>query len=189
MTPGGIGIYIRNELHTRDRKIQQLRVAVIMIILYLVVQILTGCAGYTYNGIRGEDLKKPTLGIVAGFVSSYVVHMAGHLATAEIMGYDWHIDGTSEIIEGHMSDRDARLFAMAGFASQLAIGYGMRWCGVRNDFSRGYNTATLFEIATYPINPFLRGGGDDLDFLDSHGGNSAIAYGLSTAAAINLINE
>jgi len=155
--------------------------------ILLAAILLSGCSGWTYNGIRGQDLRHPTWSMAAGFATTFAVHTAGHLLAAHAMGYDCHISGTSEIIDGPMDAGDARVFAAAGYGAQLAVGYGMKLWGVDNDFTRGYNAGTMLEIVAYPVLGFMRsGGGNDLDYFAANGGDKDVLYGVASTLAVGL---
>lgn len=123
----------------------------IFAILILLQLLPVGCSSWTYNGINGDDIRNPTWSMAAGAVASMAVHMAGHVAYAQFTGHDWHIEGQSEIIDGKMSDSDGAWFGRAGFLAQIGSGYLFRISGIDNDFTKGWNAAALFEVATYPL--------------------------------------
>lgn len=156
--------------------------------LYLItigVLLLSGCSGWTYNGIRGEDLRHPSGGLVAGAVSSFVVHTAGHIAWCSIEGKKWHFDGLSEMVDGNLTDSEAAWMGRAGFVAQLGVGWGMKLAGVENDFTQGYNAATMFEVVSYPMWAGIRGPGDDLEMI-GRGGNEQLEWGIYSALAVRL---
>jgi hypothetical protein len=150
------------------------------IMAIMALLFLSGCAGWTYNGLTAEDIKEPSWGMAAGFAATYAVHCIGHLATAEIMGYDWHMEGVSEIIDGEMNPTEKTIFAMAGFAIQIAAGYFMG----DSEFGRGFKTGTAFHVVTYPlINPVLNGNGDDIEMAE----NGMLFWGGAAVLAVDQL--
>jgi hypothetical protein len=146
----------------------------------IAIMFLSGCAGWTYNGLTPEDLKNPSWKMAAGFAATYAVHCAGHIVSAEIMGYDWHMEGVSEIIDGKMNNTEKTVFAMAGFATQIAAGYFMG----DGDFGRGFKTGTAFHVVTYPIvNPILNGNGNDIDMAE----NGMMFWGGAAVLAVDQL--
>lgn len=161
-----------------------------MIALYVVLS-LYGCSGWTYNGIRGDDLRKAsgrdlaTMGL--GVAATYAVHTAGHVIAAEVMGKDWHYDGLSEIVDGELSRSEAQWFARAGFVSQLSVGYFAKAMDSDGPFWKGYNAGTAFEISTYPImNRAANNNGDDIKMLDDNGGSGDVEWAAYTALSFGL---
>lgn len=150
----------------------------------------SGCSGYTYNGIRADQIKDMTWKHAAGAaVSVFIVHPAGHIAYAQLTGHDWHIEGSSEIVDGAMTDSDAAWFGRAGFLLQLAFGYGAKAAGCKSGFWDGYNLGTQFEIMTYPLRRnSIEGGGDDFEMMD-RSGNAWAEWALYSALAAGLSVE
>lgn len=156
-----------------------IRTTIITILIFL-----TGCSGYTYNGLRYEDIKNPSLSIVAGVIASYAVHTISHMAYAEFADIDYDFDAFSEMFNGHVSDHDAAWFGRAGFIGQLSIGYGMKCLGIENDFTRGYNSAAMFQITTYPAWRSIIEG-DDFELID-RSGNSTLEWAIYSGLAVGL---
>jgi hypothetical protein len=150
--------------------------------------LLSGCSGWTYNGIRGEDLQRPSAKMLAGAGTSFVVHTTGHFVAMLIMGKELHFEGLSEITNDELTDAEAAWFGRAGFLAQVGFGYGMKLAGVKGDFIRGYNAATVFEVVTYPMWQPIRGKGDDLELIErGQGGQAATAeWAFWSGAAIGL---
>ena len=152
---------------------------------------LCACSGWTYNGIRGDDLRHAsgrdiaTMGL--GVAATYAAHTLGHVAAAEVMGKPWHYAGLSEIVDGQMSSGQAAWFGRSGFLSQLAIGYGMRAASANGYFAKGYYAGTAFEVATYPVmnRAANSGGGDDYAMI-ARNGDKGLEYAAYTTLAIGL---
>ena len=171
---------------------EALTVAVMFSTVFLWLWILSGCSGWTYNGIRGDDLRRASGSDLAamglGVATTYAIHSLGHVATAEIMGKPWHYYGLSEIVDGQMSDCQAAWFGRSGFIAQLSFGYAMSHIrGIPGYFQKGYNSGTLFEISTYPAmnRAFNSGGGDDFEMIGRNG-NPDLEYASYTALALGL---
>jgi hypothetical protein len=73
----------------------------------ICILLLFGCANYTYNGIRGEDLQHPSAKMLAGAGTSFVVHTVGHFAVMSAMGKELHFEGLSEITNDELTDAEA----------------------------------------------------------------------------------
>ena len=159
-------------------------------LLLFATLFIVSCSGWTYNGISGEDLRaggvKEYAQMIGGGVLSAGVHLAGHALAYQAYGVSWHLDGLTEMAEERMSDSEAAMIGRAGPLLQLAVGYGMKWAGIDNAFTRGYNTVTLLEIGTYPAVDSFNGGGSDLDMIDrdSDAGAEWIVY-TGLAAGLN----
>ena len=139
---------------------------------------LTGCAGWKINGVDFSQMDGGDfIAAAAGVGTSFAIHSLSHMAACEAMGGDCHYDGTSEIANG-LSDAEMDVFGHAGFVGQLAVGYAMKWAGVKNSFSTGYNAGTLAEIALYPITTPMVCEGNDINYT----GHAAWA-GYTLAAA------
>lgn len=158
-----------------------------MTALGIVLLWLAGCSGWTYNGIRGEDLKHLNGKHVVGFAGAYAVHCASHLLTAEMMGKDWTFDGFSEIVDGPMTGSQAQWFARSGYVGQLAVGYGLKIVGAHNNYTIGYNAGCMTQIMLYPATRnWSPGVGDDLAMIGANGGNEWAEWGVYSALAVGL---
>lgn len=161
-----------------------------LIVLILISVFVCSCSGFTYNGIRGDDLRNASIGdaaaIGAGIGARFLVHWAGHVAYFEANGIDWHQEGLSEIVETRLSDSEAAWGGRAGFLSELGVGYAMKLLGFDNKFTRAYNTASMVSIAVYPAsNEILVGNGGDFDMIDRDS-NGDLEWAAYTALAIGL---
>jgi hypothetical protein len=161
-----------------------------LIIAALLLSMATGCANYTYNGIRGEDLQHPTLEMAAGIGTAFVVHASGHFVAMAVMGHELHFEGLSEVTDDELTDSEAAWFGRAGFLTANGVGWAAKALGAKGRFWRGYNAGVAFETATYPMWDNVRGEGDDLKMIDRHGYGS-LEWGLWSASSIflNLDNK
>jgi hypothetical protein len=157
----------------------------IRILIIIFCLLFVGCANYTYNGIRGEDLQHPTLEMVAGVGTAFVVHATGHFVAMSIMGHELHFEGLSEITNDELTDSEAAWFGRAGFIAADGLGWTAKALGAKGDFWKGYNAGVAFETATYPMWDNVRGDGDDLKMIDRHGYGS-LEWGLWSASSIGL---
>jgi hypothetical protein len=146
---------------------------------------VSGCSGWVYNGVRGEDLQHPTLEMAAGVGTAFVVHATGHFVAMSIMGHELHFEGLSEVTDDELTDSEAAWFGRAGFLAADGVGWVAKALGARGDFWRGYNAGVVFETATYPMWQPVRGDGDDLRLIDRDGDGN-LEWGLWSAAAIGL---
>jgi hypothetical protein len=156
--------------------------------IIILAIVCMGCSGWTYNGIKGEDIWADPVSAGAGVLTEIAVHWAGHVAWAQLNGKDWHQEGDREIIDGPLTDAEAAWFGRAGFVASLGVGWAARLMGVDRDdvFWKAYNTASLMEIVTYPI---VRGWNDgDLELM-GRGGNAPLEWGAYSLLAGALIVE
>jgi hypothetical protein len=156
-----------------------------LIIAALVLSMATGCANYTYNGVRGEDLQHPTLEMAAGVGTAFVVHATGHFVAMSIMGHELHFEGLSEVTNDKLTGPEAAWFGRAGFLAADGLGWAAKALGAKGDFWKGYNAGVAFETTTYPMWDNVRGDGDDLKLIDRHGYGS-LEWGLWSASSIGL---
>jgi hypothetical protein len=157
---------------------------------------MSGCANYTYNGVRGEDLRRPSMKMVAGVGMAFVTHMAGHFAACQLMGKKARFEGLSEVVDGEMTDEQAAWFGRAGFLTANGIGWVAKAFGYEGEFWKGYNAGVMFETATYPLPMWrmIRGDGDDLKLIDRGGlgggsGSGSLEWGLWSISSIGLNYE
>jgi len=150
-----------------------------------VAILLPGCSGWVYNGVRGEDLRHPTLEMAAGVGTAFVVHATGHFVAMSAMGHELHFEGLSEVTDDELNDSEAAWFGRAGFLAADGVGWAAKALGAKGDFWRGYNAGVAFETMTYPMWQPIRGEGDDLRLIDRDGDGS-LEWGLWSAAALGL---
>jgi hypothetical protein len=146
---------------------------------------MCGCSGWTYNGIRGEDLQHPTLEMAVGVGTAFVVHATGHFVAMSIMGKELHFGGLSEVTNDELTDSEAAWFGRSGLLTANGVGWAAKALGAKGDFWKGYNAGVAFETATYPMWDNIRGDGDDLKMIDRHGYGS-LEWGMWSAAALGL---
>jgi len=164
---------------------------IIIVVLMMALCVFNGCSGWTYNGIRGDDLRMATgkdiVAMCAGGATTFAIHTLGHIAAAEAMDKPWHFSGLSEIVDGTMSNDQAAWFGRSGFLAQLAVGYGLKACGIDGYFAKGYTAGTVIEIATYPArhDVYNSGGGDDFAMIE-RSGDKDLEYVTYTALALGL---
>jgi hypothetical protein len=162
----------------------------LVIILILMLSMVIGCANYTYNGIRGEDLQHPTMEMAAGVGTAVAVHALGHFVASAIMGKELHLEGLSEMTNDELTDSEAAWFGRAGFLAANGVGWAAKALGAKGRFWRGYNAGVAFETMTYPMWDNVRGDGDDLKMIDRQGYGS-LEWGLWSVSSIflNLDNK
>lgn len=142
---------------------------------------MTGCAGYTYNGVTLNDLQDNPSQAIGGAMASAVTHLAGHMLSAEMMGEKASWNGQIEHI--HTNDEEKiNTFKNAGFAAQLAVGYAMKLSGHDSTFSRAFNTYTAAQLVSYPAL-------NQDDVHNDFSGNNAIAYPVGIALVTPLITK
>ena len=164
--------------------------------LFLVMVLLwCGCAGWTINGVPCERFKNMTAAdagyISAGIAASFAAHWVGHIATAELLGYDWHQEGLNEVVYPPTTDSGMAWFGRSGFLSQLFIGGAIKYGPWSNDFKRGnfatgYHAGTVMEVVTYPVDIGCRG---DLDLIDRNSNGMAEWFGYSVFSFMLLDPE
>lgn len=148
--------------------------------------IVSGCAGWTVNGVRSDKI---TINHVGGMATSFLMHTAGHLVAAKAMGKDYHLEGQSEIIDDLLTSSQAAWIGRAGYLGALAPGYAAKLLGCKNDFWDGYNLGVVVETVGYPIaRNFASGGGDDFEMID-RASNPWAEWGVYSVAALGLLVE
>jgi hypothetical protein len=158
---------------------------VAVLVTALVMLALTGCSGWVYNGVRGDELRHFTardgIQLAAGVAATYAVHLAGHVLVYEMLDENWHLCGFTEVIDGDLSHREQAVVGHAGFFLQIAVGYGLRWAGWNTLFTRGYALGTVAEVALYPVvTPLV----SDYSDIDDTG---YVAWAVYSAAAAGLL--
>jgi hypothetical protein len=119
---------------------------------------------------RYKDSNK--LKLIAGALSSIVVHELSHIAMLEINDVDYNISW--EGMSGH-GKRDYQS-DMAGFVGQNIIGFILPR---KSDFALGYNTCTFLATITYPLR---------IDNGDFGQNGRMLEWGIaSLAASVNII--
>jgi hypothetical protein len=148
-------------------------------------------AEWTINGVKAGSLKQNFLKnagwIVAGAITSALVHTAGHIAAYEIAGARYDLQGLHETYYGDFDNNTVQWFSRAGFFSQLLVGTVLNQTGLKGSmFLIGYHAQSAIEIFTYPI---AWHGEGDLHEIGSHGGDSTIEFEIYTLwASVNLID-
>ena len=158
----------------------------IPLIVIMSCLILSGCAGWTINGIPCDRFKNADAGeyaqLVGGIATSFTVHWLGHITYYELNGIDWSQEGLSEV--AHEPVPDKLTFSRAGFVGQLLIGTVLKltpW----NDtfFVTGYHAGTCIEVMGYPIT--VRDG--DYTGIDENGGSAYLEYGIYSTWSLLLL--
>jgi hypothetical protein len=161
----------------------------VIICAIVIAATISGCAGWTVNGIRVDDLRKADgsecLKMAGGFVTSLVAHGAGHVAFLELKNEPWHMDGTSEIIDGPLTGESRQWFGRIGFITQLAVGGLLNLIDADRSFRAGYNVGTVAEIWSYPL--LHATGNSDFRLIDEGGGNGSVEWAVYSAAAGYLL--
>jgi hypothetical protein len=155
-----------------------------LIAIFVLIS-LSGCSGWTYNGIRGDDLNNHTMEVAAGAGTAVAVHALGHFIASAIMGKELHFEGLSEVTDDELTDQEAAWFGRSGLLTANGVGWVAKALGAKGRFWRGYNAGVAFETATYPMWDNVRGNGDDLKMIDRHGYGS-LEWGLWSVSSIFL---
>ena len=125
------------------------RIAALFLVLFL-----TGCAGWTFNGVDLSTVDTPEkfLRASAGAITSAAVHFLGHVACFEITGTKWRMDGFQELPRESMSQEEKEWCGRSGFIAQLAVGVAAKHAfGSSGSFWEGYHTWSAIEIVSYPL--------------------------------------
>ena len=147
---------------------------------------------WTINGIKVSDFKnawgkEPY--VIAGMVTSLLVHCASHHVAAAAFNVDMYQEGLYERTE-YVEDRHARQWiARAGFFGQNLVGSLLN-VPLINDrvdpyFTLGYNTMSLIEVTTYPIRWPTEG---DFVSLNDAGGDPAAELSVYTFWSLLNLN-
>ena len=150
----------------------------ILSILVLFVALTTGCAGWTYNGIEGEELraqisKQEFVPFVGGIITSFVVHTVSHLIYYEYENFSWRIVGTREVISSDVSDSQKRWAGRVGWLGQLSIGKLLNILWEDSPFVTGYNIGTTVHLVTYPL---INTEDGDIAYINEGGGNGNLEH-------------
>ena len=148
--------------------------------------ILSGCAGWTINGIPCDRFKnadaKEYVQLVGGIATSFAVHWLGHVTYYELNNINWSQEGLSEV--AHEPVPDELMFSRAGFVGQLFIGSILKLTPWDDTFFvTGYHAGTCIEVMGYPITV------PDGDYagIDENGGNADLEYGIYSTWALLLL--
>lgn len=152
----------------------------IAIIIGLSINAHAGLENWTINGVRMSTIKEHPVSALSGMAVSALVHCAGHHLISNALGHDMGQDGLHEVWDGNISNTDADLINLAGFAVQLTVGSILNEWGNNKSFNAGYNSWSLLEIVTYrPI------WGSEQGDLQGHVGDT-FNYVFGVWAILNL---
>ena len=158
----------------------------IAIVSFLVA--ITGCSGWTVNGIPAERFlhaePKQYAQLAAGAATSFAVHWLSHVVYLEAEGIEWHQHGAREIITQPISTNQRQWMGRIGFVGQLVGGLALKHSPWKESwFTTGYHAGSVLQIGSYP---FYWGWSDgDLDMI---GDAAEIEWAAYTTASIWLLN-
>ena len=152
--------------------------------IVILMLFLTGCAGFTVNGIAYSDFQKmDKLHLAAGMASSMIIHELGHYAIAKHYGaHPQHRVVQVDYYADHLSRSKQAWIARGGFVSQSIIGVFLTVIPQTrgSDFVLGFTGYSLVEHGTYTI-LHETGGRMDTANLDAVGRNGRMeALGFAT---------
>ena len=155
--------------------------------LLLAVLFLTGCSGWTINGIPAERFRnaepKEYAQLAAGAATSIGVHWLSHVVYFEANGIEWEQNGLREVVKQDLGGERKRWSGRIGFLGQLAGGAALKYSPWSDTwFATGYHIGTLAEIVSHP----LLWGWDNSD-LGYIGDSAKIEWIAYTAASIWLL--
>jgi hypothetical protein len=116
--------------------------------------------------------------IVAGAVSSVLVHELGHALYLESLGKKWALESSSTGLAisttDYLSDRECENFGRAGFVLQTCIGTILATLEAtkRSDFTKGWLCMNAAEAGSYGLRP--HDNGDDLAMIERGNGNAEL---------------
>jgi hypothetical protein len=116
--------------------------------------------------------------MLAGAVTSVLVHELGHALYLESLGKNWTLQASSTGLAigttDYLSDRESENFGRAGFVLQSCIGTLLASFDAtkRSDFTKGWLCITAAEAWSYGIRPHDIG--DDLALIERGNGNAEL---------------
>lgn len=179
----GARVQVRPSAPKNCRKFKALCVSCALI---LVVHMLSGCSGWTINGIPAQDIieaePKKYAEMAAGMAASFAVHWLGHVVYLESQDIEWEQDCMHEFIQEAIPDNHMQQFGRSGFIAQLGAGTLLKFTPwSKSRFATGYYIGTAAEVITYPA---LTDG--DLKMIRDGGGDGDMEYGLYSVWALIL---
>ncbi len=160
----------------------------LILTLFMAVLLLSGCAGWTINGIPGKKFinadPKEYTELVGGVAVSFLFHWLGHVAYYEINGIDWHQDGLKEISDHSvLSNSQVQMIGRSGFLGQLVVGTILNYSRWNNSiFATGYHLGSSIEVIGYPITSM-----GDYKLISDYGGNGNVEYGFYSLWSLYLL--
>ena len=168
----------------------------LLIMVILLLNVL-GCGGtkFYFMGVDMDIVRdaepKDWFLTSAGIASSFAAHAAGHWVFGEVFGVEFEYRDfyTKEHVTnvGEYSDSDARWFGRGGFVTQHAIGLGLTSFEASrySYFTKGYVGFAAYQTWTYK--PFNNSDYNDLKWLDDHGGDGDLEWGIYSLIALHNV--
>jgi len=148
---------------------------------------------FYFFGINSKDLKgRKILPVIMGFVSSFIVHEAGHLIAGNMAGMKtsmkWNNGPVAWAVDyDDKSDHKKALFHSGGFLAQTLVGTALTAISYtrHSDFSVGFTGFTANNSIAYGITGGQDGSISDVENLNRRGYNGeAIAIGVGFLSEI-----
>lgn len=159
------------------RKILATSILIALILSYPLVVSADGRFEYRIFGVNIRAFENSNwLKVAAGAAASILTHELGHAMYLELIGKDWELKGSSSGLAiatpDHLSADESRIFGMAGFTLQTAIGTLLTGFEKtrKSDYTKGWAGVNTIQLFSYAVRPHVDG--DDFQMIERAGGDA-----------------